>query len=131
MSTSRDLQSSLVVDSVGIKLGQLIEHGRNVDDDTVAENVHASWVENTAGEQMEGILVAVGDDGMAGVGTTIESSADIVVLGKDVDKLALTLVTPLGAKNDAEAGVEAVSAALTNFKKLLLETHDCLKLIGI
>ncbi len=51
---------------------------------------------------MEGVLVAVGDDSVAGIGTAVESRTDVIVLRQDVDKLALALVAPLGAQDDGE-----------------------------
>ena len=54
---------------------------------------------------MESVLDAVSNDCVSSVGAAIEASAYIVVLGKDVDKFALALVSPLGAQNDAEAGL--------------------------
>jgi len=59
---------------------------------------------------MEGILVTIGNDGVSGVSTTVKASADIVVGSEDVDKLALAFVTPLGAKDDGEFGLQSVCA---------------------
>jgi len=52
---------------------------------------------------MEGVLVAIGNNGMAGVCATIETCADVIVLGEEIDKFAFALITPLGAEDDAEA----------------------------
>ena len=51
---------------------------------------------------MEGVLVAVGDDCVAGVSTAVESRTDVIVLGQDVNQLAFALVAPLGAQDDGE-----------------------------
>ena len=83
-------------------MSQLFEHGRNVNNNTVSEHVYAFRVKDTAWKEMESILVAIGNDGMAGVRSTIESCADLIVLGEDVDKLALALIAPLGSENDRE-----------------------------
>lgn len=61
---------------------------------------------------MESILDAISDDSMASVGATIESSAEVIVLGQDVDKLALAFVAPLRAKNDGKFGVHATLATI-------------------
>ena len=73
-----------------------------MNDDTVSEHVHTLRIEDAAWKEMESILLAIGYDGVAGVGSAIESCADLVVLGEDVDKLALTLIAPLGSENDCE-----------------------------
>lgn len=52
---------------------------------------------------MECILDTFGDDSVTSVGSTIETSANVIVLGKDVDQFAFTFVTPLGAENDSES----------------------------
>ena len=51
---------------------------------------------------MEGVLVAVGDDGVTGVGTAVESRTDVIVLRQDVNQLAFALVSPLGAQDHGE-----------------------------
>jgi len=73
-----------------------------VNDDTVSEHVHTFRVEDAAWKEMESILLAIGYDGMACIGSTIESCADLIVLGEDVDKLTLALIAPLGSENDCE-----------------------------
>jgi len=89
---------------------QLVEHGLHVYHHSVAKHVLALGVEDAAGEEVEGVLGLVNNDGVAGVGASVESSADVVVLGQDVDELALALVAPLGTEDDAEARLEAVGA---------------------
>ena len=45
---------------------------------------------------------------VASICSSIESSTDIVILSKDVYKLALAFITPLAAENDCELGVESI-----------------------
>ena len=73
-----------------------------MNNNTISEHVHTLRIEDTAWKEMESILLAIGYDGVAGVGSAIESCADLVVLGEDVDKLALTLIAPLGSEDDCE-----------------------------
>jgi hypothetical protein len=101
-----DQQTALVVDPVLVQLRELVEHGRNVQDNAVAQDVYTLVVKDTAGEQVESVLVPVGNDSMAGVRTSVETRADIVILGQDVDELAFALVTPLGTQDDSELGLE-------------------------
>ena len=74
---------------------------------------------------MECVFVTIGDDRVACVGSTIEASANIVVLCEDVNQLAFALITPLGAKDDGESGVSATLAALSSLNQGFLETHFC------
>jgi hypothetical protein len=74
---------------------------------TVSKQVDTFWIEDSAWKQMEGILCTVDDDGVTSIRSTIESSTDIEVLGEDINKLALSFVTPLGTKNDSKLRVEA------------------------
>lgn len=72
-----------------------------MDDDTISKKVYAFGVQDTAREEMERVFYAISNDGVAGIGSTVESCANIVVCGEDIDKLAFTLITPLGSENDA------------------------------
>ena len=75
---------------------------------------------------MECILVSISHNCVTCVGATIESGAHIIVLGKDVNKLPFAFVTPLGAQNDTESGVQTISAPGALLNQRLLE-HILLK----
>lgn len=105
VGSSRDLQSTVVVDAVVIELLELTEHAGDVHDDTVSEKVMAVLVHDTAREQVEGVLDFVDHDGVAGVGATVESGTQVVVLGEDVHEFTLTFVTPLGSEDGSEPGL--------------------------
>lgn len=107
VGTSRDLESSQVFHAVIIKLGQLIEHAWNVDNASIAEDVHAAWVHDSAGKQVESVLHTIHDDRVPSVGTTVEASTHIEVLSKDIDELAFAFITPLSSQNDSETGLES------------------------
>ena len=51
--------------------------------------------EDAAGDQRQFEGLAAGDDGMAGVGPALVADDDIVLLGEQIDDLALGLVAPL------------------------------------
>lgn len=72
-----------------------------MDDDTISKKVYAFGVQDTAREEMERVFYTISNDGVAGIGSTVESCANIVVCREDIDKLAFTLITPLGSQNDA------------------------------
>lgn len=55
---------------------------------------------------MESILVAISDDSVTSVSSAIESRTNVIFFGKNVDKLALAFVSPLGTENDSEARLE-------------------------
>jgi hypothetical protein len=76
-----------------------------VDDNTISEKIFAFGVQDTAREEMECVFLAIYNNGVSGIGAAVEPSANIVVCGENVDKLAFSLVTPLGSENDAQLGV--------------------------
>ena len=118
-----DLQAAVVVHIVCVELSQLFEHASDVDNNAVAEDVLASRVQNAARKKMESVLDAISDDGVPRVGSTVESSTNVVILRQDIYQFALAFVAPLRSKDDAKARVEASIAALTSFDQRTLETH--------
>ena len=62
---------------------------------TVSEHIDTFFVENTAREKMESILVPICDDCVTSICSSIESCAYIIFLGKNINKLALAFITPL------------------------------------
>lgn len=75
-----------------------------MNDDTGADKAGAARVDETGGEEVEVKLgldaVDVGNDGVSGVVTTGASCADVHLTGKNIGKLSLALVTPLGSEQD-------------------------------
>lgn len=106
MSTVRNEKTVLIVDSVFVKLSKLFKESGNVDDHSISKDIDALLVQDTAWQEMESILVAISDNSVTSVSTTIESCADIIFFGKNVDKLALAFVSPLRAENDCKARLE-------------------------
>ena len=72
---------------------------------------------------MESILVAIGHNGVTGVCTAVEASAQVILGSQDVDQLALAFVAPLGAEDDCESRVVAAGAATALLDKRFLEAH--------
>ena len=86
-------------------------------------------VQDAAGDERELVGLAAGDDRVAGVGPALIANDDVVLLGQQVDDLALGLVAPLqtddastrhgtgphdGARADAPAGKAANATRTVN-----------------
>jgi hypothetical protein len=91
--------------TLGRELVELLEEGRDVNDDTGADEADGARIDEAGGQEMErerrrDARRADGrDDGVAGVVATGAASADVSVGGEHVDELALALVAPLGAQH--------------------------------
>ena len=85
------------------EVGDLFEEARRVDDDAVADDGRHVGAEDAGRQQgeLEG-AVAV-DDGVAGVGAAVVADHEVVLVGEQIDDLALGLVAPLQA-DDTGAG---------------------------
>ena len=75
---------------------------------------------------MESVLVTVCNYGVAGICSTIEAGANVVVLWEDVDEFAFALIAPLGAKYDCEFRFLASDAGLCVFADSCWEPHKIL-----
>ena len=96
-----DLQAALVVHIVLVKLSQFLEHAADVDDNAVAKDILTARVQDATWEKMESVLDSISDDCVSSVGSTVETSANVVVLRKDIYKFALAFIAPLRSKYDA------------------------------
>jgi hypothetical protein len=94
-----DLQAAHV-DPAGLEAVDLAGEHLRVDDDAVADDAALALVEDAAGDQVQGELLAVAHDRMAGVVAALEADDGVGSLGKEIDDLPLALVTPLGADHD-------------------------------
>src|SRR4030095_122253 len=75
---------------------QLVDEDARVDDEARAE--HALLAPQEArGHVLELVRLAVGDDRVARVGPALVAADEVGMLGKQIDDLALALVTPLRA----------------------------------
>lgn len=62
-----NLQSARVINSVFIKLGKFIEHGLQVNHDSISKYVCALWIQDAAWQEMEGILDLVDNNSVTSV----------------------------------------------------------------
>ena len=85
------------------ELLDLFEEPRRVDDDAVADDRRDVRPEDAGGQQRELEGLAVGDDGVAGVGAAVVADDEVVLVAEQIDDLPLGLVAPLQA-DDAGAG---------------------------
>mmetsp|Transcript_32937 Transcript_32937/g.90948 ORF Transcript_32937/g.90948 Transcript_32937/m.90948 type:complete len:238 (-) Transcript_32937:98-811(-) len=81
---------------------QLPHERRNVDHDTIADEILARLVDHPTWQQVEGILLPVDQEGVPGIGAAVETRAELHFLREDVHKLALAFISPLGPKDYAE-----------------------------
>jgi hypothetical protein len=65
VSSVRKQESSLVVNVISVELLKFVEHGRNVNDNTITKDIDTLVVENSAWEKMESVFALVDDDGVA------------------------------------------------------------------
>ena len=75
----------------------LLEQHAEVDDDAVADDRGAAGAEDAAGQQVQGVLLAVDDDGVAGVVAAVELHDVVDAAAQQVGRLALAFVAPLGS----------------------------------
>ena len=66
-----------------------------VQGNAVAQNVHDTLPEDTGGQQVQGKLAVLIDNGMTGVAAALITYDDVVVLGQKVHHPALAFVTPV------------------------------------
>ena len=80
----------------------LVEERLGRDHDAVADHRGRARREDAGGQQVGGVLLAVDDDGVAGVvaAAGADHEVDGVGGGEEVGRLALAFVAPLGAEDD-------------------------------
>ena len=71
-----------------------------VEHDAVADDAFAAGAEDAAGDELQDKLLAVDDDGVAGVVAAGVAGDDVELFAEDVDDLALAFIAPLGSKDD-------------------------------
>jgi len=90
-------------DTARLQLVELLEERLGVDDDTVADDAGGRRVENAAGDQVEAVLLATGDDRVARVVPALRADDHVDGVGEEVDDLALAFIAPLPAHQDRDA----------------------------
>ena len=72
-----------------------LQQAGRIEDHAGGDHALDLGAENAAGDERELEGLAAGDDGMAGVGPALVADDDIVLLGEQIDDLALGLIAPL------------------------------------
>jgi hypothetical protein len=72
--------ATLVINTVASQGIKFVEETRNVNDNTVTDNAGSLGVEDSRRKEMELVLFLANDDCVTSVGTTSDTSADIVFL---------------------------------------------------
>ena len=90
------------VDAAGLEPVDLLEEHLEVDDDTVADDRRHRRRQDAGGQQVQrvllaGAVLALDDDGVAGVVAPVELDDVVDVAAHEVGRLALALVAPLGS----------------------------------
>jgi len=66
----------------------------------IADQADLAGMQEPGGNEVEDELLAVHDDGVAGVVAALEADQQIGLLAEDVDHLSLAFIAPLGADHD-------------------------------
>ena len=96
MGVGGDAQAGGVL-TARLDLGDLVEEDLQVHHDAVADDRHDSGREHAGGQEVEGELLPVDDDGVAGVVAAVELHHVVDVLTELVSRLSLAFVAPLGS----------------------------------
>jgi len=94
-----DEEVAVDLDAEVADLGDFLEEGDGVEDDTVADDAFAAGAEYAAGNELEDELLVAVDDGVTGVMAAGVARDGAEPLAEYVDNLALALVAPLGAEH--------------------------------
>ena len=76
-----------------------MHQGKGIEDDAVADDRLRLLAQDSAGNQLEDKLFAGDGDGMPGVVSAGIACNHFEIIRKDIDDLALALITPLGSEN--------------------------------
>jgi hypothetical protein len=101
-----DLQPAHV-DPAALEALDLVGEHTGVDHDPVADHAELAGMEDPRRDQVEGELLAVADDRVAGVVAALETHDHPRALREQVDDLALALIAPLGS-DDCDSRHERV-----------------------
>ena len=76
-----------------------LHQGKGIEDDAVADDRLGLLAQDAAGNQLQDKLFAGDGDGMPGVVSAGIARNNFEIIRKDIDDLALALITPLGSEN--------------------------------
>ena len=82
-------------DAAGDQAVDLAQQAGRIEHHAAGHHALDLGAEDAAGDQRQLEGLAAGDHGMAGVGPALVADDDIVLLGQQIDDLALGLVAPL------------------------------------
>ena len=83
-------------DAVGLEHVDLLKDNLGVDDAAVTDHRHVVGIHDAGGHLVQAVLLAVDDDGVAGVVAARVAHDGIEVAGDQVANLTLALIAPLG-----------------------------------
>ena len=83
-------------DAVGLEHVDLLKDNLGVDDAAVTDHRHVVGIHDAGGHLVQAVLLAVDDDGVAGVVAARVAHDGIEVAGDQVADLTLALIAPLG-----------------------------------
>ena len=87
------------LDAAGGQAVDLLQQAGRIEDHAGGDHALDLGAENAAGDQRELEGLAAGDHRVAGVGPALVADDDIVLLGEQIDDLALGLIAPLQSDN--------------------------------
>ena len=76
----------------------LFQQNHGINDHAVTNHVHSAFAENTGGNRVKHKMVTAKDQGMTGIGTTLETGYHLVGGSEHIHYFAFTLVAPLEAE---------------------------------
>ena len=89
-------------DAARLQHVDLVEERRQVDDDAVRDHGDHMVVEDPGGNELQGVPLAIDDDGVAGVVPTLVAHDVRVLFRQQVDDLGFALIAPLGSDDDGD-----------------------------
>ena len=80
MSSIGEEDTSFSINPLMFEVVQFIKEGGEMNDDSIANDAGGLFVEDSGGEEVEFVLFAFDDDGVACVGSSGDAGADVVLL---------------------------------------------------
>jgi len=100
-----DEQARAHIQASGFQALDFREQVGGIHHHAVADVASHAFSHDARGDQLQGRLLAIDDQGVAGVVTALETHDSSGVVGQPVDDLAFAFVTPLGADDHDVAGL--------------------------
>jgi len=94
-----DKKSPLAADSLLLQMEDFLLEGAQIHNDTIADHTGIPRMEYASRNQMQNMLVAINDYGVAGIMTAGVTGDDVKVRREQVYDLSLAFITPLGSNN--------------------------------